>query len=171
MISKPILKIDKFSGMFDGSQTVYLDGFAVGEQGKSVQETYSTLNVRDNSTYGSQFNEVYGIEYVYPLTDSNIRSVSPYTIMISGGRLFSYTQSPIMFNGDIGGVAAGGAFLGSQKPDIKEMSSGNLIYTSARHLSLAVRGLTSATHTDKIIDKDGRDFTTLGIAAGDKLLT
>ena len=68
MISKPILKIDKFSGMFDGSQTVYLDGFAVGEQGKSVQETYSTLNVRDNSTYGSQFNKVYGIEYVYPLT-------------------------------------------------------------------------------------------------------
>lgn len=169
MISKPILKIDKFSGMFDGSQTVYLDGFAVGEQGKSVQETYSTLNVRDNSTYGSQFNKVYGIEYVYPLTDSNIRSVSPYTIMISGGRLFSYTQSPIMFNGDIGGVASGGAFLGSQKPDIKEMSSGNLIYTSARHLSLAVRGLTSATHTDKIIDKDGRDFTTLGIAAGDKI--
>ena len=45
MISKPILKIDKFSGMFDGSQTVYLDSLLLENRVKR-SKTYSTLNVR-----------------------------------------------------------------------------------------------------------------------------
>jgi hypothetical protein len=172
VISKPILTIDKFSGMSDQGGIYYLDGFSVENGGQSLDENYRVYpEMTAEDLDDSNFFVVKGMIFISRLANSNFSSNTPSIIMAtSSGRIYGYhPYSNGIANGEIGGIAASGTFFYSFQPDIAEMKSQNIIYTSARHISLVVRGKTNTTATDKVVDSDGRDFDTLGFANGDKV--
>jgi len=173
MISEPKFKISKFIGMSDQGGMYYMDGFSIEkEQGlTSIDENYlCSETVNSGTTNYSDLGSVMAIHYMYPLPDSNTGYGGiASTIMLNGSALlFSYDIFNQAYHGKIGGTASTGNYLYCQKPDIFQLPSGNLIYTSSRHLSLGIRGLVkTGSSTTTIIDKDGRNFVTLGVATGD----
>lgn len=176
MISNPIAKVSKFSGMSDQGGIFYIDGFSVeNENGvESLDENFLPAEIVNNATTNyTNLGSVMAMTFCYPLTGSNINDGGyPYRLMINdSGLLYSrnlFTTTE-MYNGKVGGTGTGGsAFVYIQKPDIFTLPSGNIIYTSSRHLSLGIRGLVkTGSSTTTIIDKNGRNFTTLGVKTGD----
>ena len=69
-----------------------------------------------------------------------------------------------IYKGKVGEQGSTGTYLPSKKPDLFQLPSGNILFTSSRHLGLIVRGLNKTASTTKIVDKEGRDFTTLGLS-------
>lgn len=176
MISNPIAKVSKFSGMSDQGGLFYLDGFSVeNENGvESLDENFLPSEVVNNGTTNySNLGSIMAMSFVYPLAGSNISDGGyPYRLMLNdSGALYSRNifNTLEMYNGKVGGVSSGGSsYLYIQKPDIFVLPSGNIIYTSSRHLSLGIRGLVkTGSSTTTIVDKDGRNFTTLGVKTGD----
>lgn len=171
MIGKPIARISRFTGMSDQGGMFNIDGFSIEkEQGlTSIDENYLASSVVTSATAGySGMGNIKAIKYLYPLTGSNISASDGYTIMLDNTcYLYSYYYiTNAMYNGRIGGTPTASPYLYCQNPDLFLLPSGNLIYTSSQHLSLIVRGLCkSGSSTTKIVDKDGRNFTALGLSA------
>lgn len=168
MIGKPIAQISKFTGMSDDGGMYYMDGFSIEkEQGlTSIDENYLSSELVSTATTGyTNLSSVSAIQYVYPLVASNIGN--QYTVMLNeNANLYAYDTFNDLYHGKIGGTASTGDFLFCQKPDIFQLQSGNLIYTSSRHLSLVVRGLCkSSSTTGKIVSKSGQNFTALGLSS------
>lgn len=173
MLSKPIAEINTFSGMSDQGGIYNIDGFSVEVDNgvSSLDENFLASEIINSSTTGyTNIGGIAAIKYVYPLPNSTISASSGYTLMLNDGCLLhSYDLAGSMYQGFVGGVSSSGTYLFCQKPDLFVLPSGNIIYSSSRHLTLGVRGLCKTTATDKIIDKAGRNFTTLGLVAGQKI--
>jgi len=169
MITQPKAVISKFSGMSDKGGMFYLDGFSIeNENGlMSLDENYRTSESFNSGTTGySALANIISIQNVYPLTDSRISASSGYRIVMDdSSKFYIYDLFSSAKQGFIGGTSSSGSYLYCQKPDLFSLPSGNLIYTSSNHLGLMIRGLAkTGSTTTKIIDKDGRNFTTLGLS-------
>jgi len=175
MISKPLARINKFTEMSDSGGIYYLDGFSVeNEQGSTtIDDNYFAFEYFNiDTTNYSNFLGVDALAYVYPLLGSNITASTGYTVTLDGATMYSYSLIPTeMYQGHIGGSSSSGQYyLACQKPDIFVLPSGDLIYTANRYLTKVVRGLChSDSTTTTIVDKDGRNFVTLGFATNDKI--
>jgi hypothetical protein len=171
MISKPKLTIDKFSGMSNEGGTFYLDGFSVeNENGvQSLDEKYTISEVNNSSDTGfTNMNNIVAITNVFTLPDSTSSgALTGYPLMLNdNSKLFTHFSFPGN-SGEIGGISSSGDYRNTSRGDLFQLPSGKILYTTARHLSLIVRGTVDAgSSTTTIIDKDGRDFTTLGIEIG-----
>jgi len=163
-------KIDKFSGMSDKGGTFYIDGFSIeNENGiMSIDESYKITEIANTATTNfSTLANVMAKIYVYSLTSSTLSANTGYTLMFDGANFFTADSGVSnIYAGKVGGLASSGLYLASQKPDLFQLPSGNILFTSSRHLGLIVRGLAkTGSGTTKIIDKSGRDFTTLGLSS------
>lgn len=170
MISKPIAQISKFTGMTDEGGMYYIDGFSIEkEQGlTSIDENYLPYELVNSGTANySNLGTICAIQYVYPLPNSNIGASRAYRVLLNdSANLYAWDIFNELYHGKIGGTGTASSYTYCQKPDIFQLQSGNLIYTSAQHLSLVIRGLCkSSSTTSKIVSKSGQNFTTLGLSA------
>jgi hypothetical protein len=169
MISQPKFNISKFSGMSGDGGTFYIDGFNMeNENGvMSVDESYNISEVVSNATTNfTNLGNIMSKIYIYSLSGSTLVSTTAYTLMFDGTRFYTTDSGTSnVYSGEIGGQTATGNYKPSKKPDLFQLPSGNILFTSSRHLGLIVRGLAkSGSGTTKIIDTDGRDLSTLGLS-------
>jgi len=162
--------VDKFSGMNDNGGTFYIDGFNIeNENGvMSIDESYSIQEIASTATANfSNLGNVMSKLYVYSLSGSTLAANTAYTLMFDGTYFYTTDSgTSSVYQGEIGGQTATGIYLPSKKPDLFQLPSGNILFTSSRHLGLIVRGLAkTGSGTTKIIDTDGRNFTTLGLSS------
>ncbi len=161
---KPKLTIDKFTGSGQGL-LFYNEGFTVGnENGNSLlNEGYRTNKIFDNSDAGYTSITNTKIKAVNYLTRKS--GSTAYRLMTDGAKFFSQRFTFGVYNGLGISVGTGGGFSSSSFPDMFELASGNLIFSSTNNLGLIVRGsCATGSSTTQIIDSQGRDFTTLGLS-------
>jgi len=149
--------------------TFYIDGFTIeNENGiMSIDESYKITEVASTATTNfSNLGNVMAKIYVYSLTNSTLAATTAYTLMFDGTRFYTADSGTSnIYEGEIGGQTATGIYKPSKKPDLFQLPSGNILFTSSRHLGLIVRGLAkTGSGTAKIIDTDGRDLSTLGLS-------
>lgn len=159
---KPKIKIDKFSGSGEG-MLYYNEGFIAGnENGNSIlSEGYSSGKIFDNTDteyitlpYSSH---IKAIQYL-----KTIKGLRDYSLMLdnNGGFLVNSMNTSIKNS-----VGPRYSFGSSLYPDLLELPSGNLIFSSTNHLGLVIRGYCSTgSSTTKIVDGYGRNFETLGLS-------
>lgn len=177
MISKPLATISKFSGMTDSGGAYYLDGFSPEiESGKtSLDENYFTNELLNSSTTNfSSFNCVAMLKlmpYTVTTTTSNLSAeTTGYKLMINDiGYIYTRGTGTVgsggVYRGRIGGSSSSGTFRSSFKPDLFQLPSGNVLWTSKLHAGIMYRGLVKAgSSTTKIVDNEGRNFSTLGMS-------
>ena len=169
MISEPKFKISKFSGMSADGGTFYIDGFNIeNENGvMSIDESYNITEIASTATTNfSNLGDVMSKIYIYSLSGSTLAATTAYTLMFDGTYFYTTDSgTSSIYKGEIGGQVATGTYLPSKKPDLFQLPSGNILFTSSRHLGLIVRGLAkTGSGTTKIIDTNGRSFTTLGLS-------
>ena len=169
MITQPKGIINKFTGMSDKGGIFYLDGFSIeNENGRmSLDENYKTSETINSNTAGyDTLGDIIAIQNIYPLTNSRISASQGYRIIMdSDSHFFTYDLFSSAYRGRVGGISASNPYLYCQKPDLFSLPSGNLIYTSSNHLGLMIRGLAkTGSSATKIIDKDGRNFISLGLS-------
>jgi len=162
MRNTPLATISKFSGMTDEGGTYYLDGFSVvNENGMtSLDENYTVSEVVNSSTsgYGDINSGITAMSYLYPLSGSNLSVATTFTLFNSASAFFTQGFST-GFNGKVGASGA------SSNGDLFNLPSGNVLWTQTRYMGLIVRGLVkTGSSTTTIIDTDGRNLTTLGLA-------
>jgi len=167
MVTQPKAVISKFSEMTSQGGMFAIDGFSVERENglMSIDENYRVLELKNSGTNNySDLGSIMAIQNVYPLTGSRISASNGYKIMMNGSsQFFTYDIFSSAYNGLVAS-SAGSPYASCQKSDLFSLPSGNLIYTSSNHLGLMIRGLAkTGSSTTKIIDKDGRNFTTLGI--------
>lgn len=164
------MTLNKFTGMNGDGGIYYLDGFSVEKENglTSLDENYRASEIVNYSTANYEnLGNIMSMLYVYPLPGSTITASEGYTLMMnSSSKFFLYDLFSSGYRGEIGGVSVYGSYIFTQKPDMSILPSGNIIYSSGNHLGLMVRGLCkTGSSTTKIIDKAGRDFTTLGLSS------
>jgi hypothetical protein len=162
---KPKIKIDKFSGSGEG-MLYYNEGFIAGnENGNSLlSEGYSSGKIFDNTdtAYITLSNEIKAIQYL-----KTIRSLRDYSLMLNstGGFLVNSMYTTYIKNAVGPSLGASSPYLYSYYPDLLELPSGNLIFSSTNHLGLVIRGYClTGSSTTKIVDGAGRNFETLGLS-------
>lgn len=161
MIAKPLLTIDKFSGMNNNGGVFYVDGFTPrNENGVSMMsEDFACGEKFTSATTGfANIGSIKSIEYMYSLVGGNTYSL----LLDDAGKVWRYASAG--GQGEMGGSGNDGAYKPCTLPDIQQLTNGNLVYTSAYHLSSIIRGkVKTGSSTTKIIDTDGRNFVTLGL--------
>ena len=172
MISKPLMTIDNFTGMYSGSQVNWMEGLTATKNG--LVERYRVYPVVDYNDYGGYtspgyFDKINSIIQIIPLDKSSLSKIGPaYNLMIVGGSLF---YSDLYDNKrKIVRFSFSGDFAPCNNGDIIGTTDNNILWTSARHLIRGIRGINKTENTNKIIDKDGRNFSTLGVQNGDKII-
>ena len=162
---KPKIKIDKFSGSGEG-MLYYNEGFIAGnENGNSLlSEGYSSGKIFDNTdtAYITLSNEIKAIQYL-----KTIRSLRDYSLMLNstGGFLVNSMYTTYIKNAVGPSLGASSPYISSNYPDLLELPSGNLIFSSTNHLGLVIRGYClTGSSTTKIVDGAGRNFETLGLS-------
>jgi hypothetical protein len=169
MIAKPKYTISKFNGMNNAGGTFYVDGFNIeNENGVlSLDESYTAVEVVNSST--TNFTDMGNIKakiYLYSLTGSTINANTAYTLMFDGSNFFTTdSKASSAYSGKIGGLGTSGTYKYTEKPDLFQLPSGNILFTSSRHLGLIVRGLTKTASTTKIVDNGGRNLSALGLSS------
>jgi hypothetical protein len=173
MISKPLFSIDKFSGMTDDGGMYYLDGFSVEKESgaSSLDENYFTNELLNSSTTNFTGFNCVAMTVLMPLTGSNLNAETVgYKLMINDIGYF-YTRgtgtvgSGGVYRGRIGGSSSSGTYRSSFKPDLFQLPSGNVLWTSKLHTGVMYRGLVmTGSSTTKIVDTAGRNFSTLGMS-------
>ena len=162
MQAKPILNIDKFSGMSDQGGIYYLDGFSVEKENglTSLDEKYRTREVLSNETSGFTSLAVDALAYVYPLSNSS----SPYTLMMGSDGHFAIDGSAgVVTDGRLDNAHE--AVIG--KPDLFVLPTGNIMFSQQRYMGLIIRGqVKTGSSTSLILDTDDRNLVTLGAAVG-----
>lgn len=161
MISKPLMTMSRFSGMNRKGGLFYIDGFSISNENGvlSIDENYGINEILYN------IEEIKTATYIYPLTSSKLTNKTGYTLMFSGTSFYTADDSTGVYKGKIIEQVSSGDYKPSKSPDILQLENGNLIFTSSRHLGLIVRGLAkSGSGTTKIIDKAGRNLSTLGVS-------
>ncbi len=161
---KPKIKIDKFSGSGEG-MLYYNEGFIAGnENGNSLlsegYNSYKIFNSKD--TNYSSFDS-----YEKVLSMANVRTKIgglDYQIGVtSSGKIITLRDNTATYISDFWlGTGLGRYQTSSNYPDIFELPSGNLMYTSSGSISFIVRGYcATGSSSTKIVDGEGRNFTTL----------
>jgi hypothetical protein len=167
MNAKPIITIDKFAGMGQNG-ILFCEGLypAVNNQKSVMSEGFYPSKIFDYNTTGFSNLEsssiyktlslpaIYDSDYFYNLG------------MTRGGRFYIY-------HGGVGDVENGEIHYDSNgllttAPDIIETSLGNILYSSTRYIGRGIRGEATGGSTTTLVDTT-RNFTTLGIEAGDKV--
>lgn len=162
---KPKIKIDKFSGSGEG-MLYYNEGFIAGnENGNSLlSEGYYSGKVFDNTdtAYITLSNSIKAIQYL-----KTIKSLRDYSLMLNdgGGFLVNSIYTTYIKNAVGPSLGASSPYIYSNYPDLLELPSGNLIFSSTNHLGLVIRGYClTGSSTTKIVDGSGRNFETLGLS-------
>lgn len=158
MQAKPLLNIDKFSGMSDEGGVFYLDGLSVEKENglSSLDEKYRTREVLNDQTAGYTSLSVAAMAYIYGVSGSD----KAYTLMMGNDGSFFVDPAAGDIATDLGNTVP----LVCAKPDVFVLPSGNFLYTASQYMGLGIRGLCkTGSSTTKIIDTDGRNFTTLGM--------
>lgn len=168
MISKPLFKISKFSGMTDEGGSYYLDGFSpeIENGNYSLDENFFTNETLNSSTANYTSFKCVALTSVNPLFGSGIVETFGYKLMMSDAGLF-YTYGTLnsVYRGKIGGSASTGTYQSTDKPDVYQFPSGNILWTGKLHAGVMYRGLMkSSSSTTKIVDSAGRNFSTLGLS-------
>ena len=172
MIAKPLISIDKFSGMTDDGGIYYLDGFSVEKESgmTSLDENYFTNELLNSSTANFTGFNCVAMTVLMPLTSSNLSAETVgYKLMINDiGYIYTRGTGTVgsggVYRGRIGGSSSSGTFRSSFKPDLFQLPSGNVLWTSKLHTGVMYRGLVkTGSSTTKIVDNAGRNFSTLGI--------
>jgi hypothetical protein len=166
-----IAQIDNFANMEDNG-LYYVEGMSEKKiNGKSVlMPTYYNYFVLDNTTNpaGSQGDFTGYYNPFMGLTNIQFNKAG-YVIAIDNiGGLFSFHS---LFRSDDLGKIHNIATTTSSTPDsiscinsdVFTTKDQNLLYPGSYGLGYGTRGQCKTTSTTTIIDKDGRDFTTLGI--------
>jgi len=171
---KPKLQIDKFSEAGKG-RLFYNEGLiADNENGNSLlYDGYRSSKEFDNSD--TAFSSLSGdnIMAIQYLSRKAVSSDKYRLILTSSGKFLSKTFSSSDIKDAVGlslssSLTSSGTYLASSYPDLLELPSGNLIFSSTNHLGLVVRGYcATGSSTTKIIDTQGRNFTTLGLSSSD----
>ncbi len=146
--------------MSDQGGVYYCDGFSVEKENglSSFDEKYLVTEIVNDKITDFSGLDVAAMTIVYELTGST--SYPLYTLMIdSDGDIYQYATST-----NKSGALSNNKASACDKPDIFVLPSGNILYTSARYAGLGIRGKCDSTSTTtKIVDADGRDFTSLGV--------
>lgn len=165
MISEQKAQIKEFSGMNNEGGVFYVDGFTIeNENGvHSMDESFTIKEISNPSE------SIKSKIYLYPLENSNLDSDTGYTLMYSGKTFYTEDSADSnIHSGSIGGVSESGDFKYTEQPDLFQLPSGNIFFTSSRHLGLLVRGLCHSDSTDsQIVDKEGRNFSDLGVSTSE----
>jgi len=161
------MKINKFTGMGkDG--LYYTEGLSPENMsGKStLSPSWTAINYISEDTDGFAGMGVYkGMDKVeFDSTNSNLNQI----LGIDGGDIFG---SNTFLGTDLGKLhtipptgSGTDQIFASQNPDIKVSLNNNIVYSSSNHLGVGFVGtVATGSGTEKIIDTDGRDFTTLGV--------
>lgn len=163
---KPKVKINKFTEAGKGL-LFYNEGLiADNENGNSLlYDGYRTLKIFDNSDTAFTTltsDNVMSLQFLKTKKDSNNYRL----IVTDGGKFISSTFSSTSIKDAIGlTLSTSGNYSYSQFPDLLELPSGNLLYSSTNNLGLVIRGYCkTGSGTTKIIDTQGRNFTTLGLS-------
>jgi len=169
MISEPKFQITKFSGMSNQGGTFYVDGFSIeNENGLSSMDESFTINevAHTATTNFADIGKIKAKIYLYSLPSSTLLANTAYTLMFDGKNFFTADSgTSSVYKGKIGGLTSSGTYKYTEKPDLFQLPSGNILFTSSRHLGLMVRGTcASGSSTTKIVDKDGRNLSTLGLS-------
>lgn len=165
------MTIDKFSGMYNGSQVDWLEGLSPTPSG--LRENYRPFPVVDYNDYGGYyhpgyFEKINSLVGITPLEGSNLdKGGVVYTLMLSDGDLFF--RDLLGGNHKVVRFYTNSPFGTCQNPDIIGTLNNNILFTSARHLTRGIRGVNSAENDNKLIDEAGRDFSTLGVQNGDTI--
>ena len=136
MISKPLMTIDKFSGMYNGSQVDWLEGLTPTPSG--LRENYRPYPIVDYNDYGGYyspgiFQDIKSLAGITPLEGSNLsRDRVVYTLMLSEGALFY--KDFLGSKHKVVSYSAYPPFDTCQNPDIIGTLNNNILITSARHL-------------------------------------
>ncbi len=162
---KPKIKIDKFSGSGEG-MLYYNEGFIAGnENGNSLlSEGYSSGKIFDDTDteYITLSNGIKAIQYL-----KTIKGLADYSLMLNdGGGFLVNSMNPAYVKNAVGPSLSGSSsYFYSLYPDLLELPSGNLIFSSTNHLGLVIRGYClTGSSTTKIVDGAGRNFETLGLS-------
>lgn len=162
---KPKIKIDKFSGSGEG-MLYYNEGFIAGnENGNSLlSEGYSSGKIFDNTDteYITLSNGIKAIQYL-----KTIKGLVDYSLMLSNrGEFLVNSMNTTYIKNAVGpSLSASSSYFYSLYPDLLELPSGNLIFSSTNHLGLVIRGYClTGSSTTKIVDGAGRNFETLGLS-------
>lgn len=166
MVSKPIATLDKFSEMTDNGGMFFVDGFSTRKENgiSMIYENYQGNEVFNSSTTNfSNITNIVSVIYLRTLSYSSANTF--YRIALdTTGKFYTYGSSTDIYRGEIGGLSSSGSFLASTLPDMRLLPSGNILWTSANHAGLLIRGtVKTGSGATSIIDRDGRDFTTLGL--------
>ena len=145
----------------------YNEGFIAGnENGNSLlSEGYSSGKIFDNTDteyitlpYSS---DIKAIQYL-----KTIKGLADYSLILTnnGGFLVNSMRTDYIKNAVGPRLGTTGSYSPSFYPDLLELPSGNLIFSSTEHLGLVIRGYCSTgSSTTKIVDGAGRNFETLGL--------
>jgi hypothetical protein len=168
MQGKPIISIDKFSG--SGAGGIWYNNGLVAhkENGQSMlMEDFKQESVFTKASTGF----------------SNLeqpRAAAYLKLWAYGGGSLDYMllmdYDGYMYTSDFDtGKIKGGEILAvfgdrSYRPDFALLPSGNLIFSQSTYLGKLIRGAChSDSTTGKIVDKDGRNFETLGVVTGEEV--
>lgn len=159
--------------MTDDGGMYYLDGFSVEKESgaSSLDENYFTNELLNSSTTNFTGFNCVAMTVLMPLTGSNLNAETVgYKLMINDIGYF-YTRgtgtvgSGGVYRGRIGGSSSSGTYRSSFKPDLFQLPSGNVLWTSKLHTGVMYRGLVmTGSSTTKIVDTAGRNFSTLGMS-------
>lgn len=165
MQGKPLLTIDKFSGSGEGG-LFYNEGFMPDrENGQSVlREAFVSTNNFDNSDSGYSspaVSEVKSMMYIQSLSGT---SVYLFVIDKLGQFYLKNIVGTTFTNGYVFITPTTGNYAPVQKPDMYQLPSGNIIYTTNISTGIIYRGkVKTGSSATTIIDTDGRDWTALGV--------
>lgn len=161
-----LAKIDKFTGMSDDGGIFFNEGFLPTMiNGKSViEDTFQCNSIIETTTTGFSDlqNIISGTSYVF----SRIGNNYGFIFIDTGGQIFVKNFFSL-YDGKIHGVATTGDTIYGFG-DVLQTANGNILYSSANELGIGYIGqCKSGSGTTKIVDKDGRNFSTLGIVVGE----
>ncbi len=170
-MNKPLITIDEFSGMGDNG-LFWLENASVGKiNGKSVITPifYQSKYIGKGDTGFDDFSNVFNcITNFYMQKSSN--SLHKFLVGIDTSKIFGFDLSFTSYNKglmhSIANVGSGtDQIIYSNYPALFNTKENNLLYASANHLGLGIKGKCHADSNNvKIVDSEGRDFTTLGVS-------
>ena len=164
-MEKPLITIDKWSGMSDNGGIYYSDGFMVENVGGNscISEEIRPFSLVNSAT--TNFTNIGTTKSICSYEDPY--GYNNLLLLNEGGKFFKYEQGGD-YNGILHSIPSSGDTSYAYHPSVNRMISGNFVYSTCNGMGVGYYGLAESTSgTTKIVDTAGRNFATLGVVVGD----
>jgi len=164
-MEKPLITIDKWSGMSDNGGIYYSDGFMAENIGGNscISEEIRPFSLVNSATTG--FSGMATIKSICSYTDEY--GYNNLLLLNDGGKFFKYEQGGD-YNGLLHSIPSSGDTSYAYHSSVVRMNSGNFVYSTCNGMGIGYYGLAESTSgTTKIVDTAGRNWATLGVVVGE----